>query len=98
VPNPLLLTGPVNRGGYDLFGEVSHELRQLWEANPDLTGLDLFDALCRIHPGQFHNGQVRKLQRRLRKWRAELTRRLVFGAVADHLPPAAGDICTEAIR
>jgi hypothetical protein len=82
----------------DPFGSVSSELRQLWEANPDQTGLELFEALCRTHPGQFHNGQVRTLQRRLRQWRGELTRRLVFGAVADHLPSAAGNIVTEAAR
>ena len=62
------------------------ELRRLWDANPDQTGLELFDALCRAHPGAFHSGQLRTLQRRLRQWRAELTQRLVFGSVVDRQP------------
>jgi len=82
----------------DPFEPVSSEMRQLWEANPDQTGLELFEALCRAHPGQFHSGQVRTLQRRLRQWRAELTQRLVFGSVIDRLPSAAGNIFSEAAR
>lgn len=82
----------------DPFEPVSSELRQLWEANPDQTGLELFEVVCRAHPDRFHSGQVRTLQRRLRQWRAEMTHRLVFGSVADRLPSAAGNIVSEAAR
>lgn len=80
----------------DPFASVSSQLRQLWEANPDQTGLELFEAVCRAHPGQFHRGQVRTLQRRLRQRRAELTRRPVFGSVVDCQLSAAGNIGSEA--
>ena len=86
------------RTRHDPFESVSSELRQLWDANPDQTGLEIFDALCRAHPGEFHSGQLRTLQRRLRQWRAELTQRLVFGSVVDRLPSAAGNIISEAAR
>jgi hypothetical protein len=86
------------RTRHDPFESASSELRRLWDANPDQTGLDLFDALCRAHPGEFHSGQLRTLQRRIRQWRAELTQRLVFGSVVDRQPSIAGNIISEAVR
>jgi hypothetical protein len=47
------------------FESVSSEQRQLWDANPDQTGRELFDSLCRTHLGEFHGGQLRTLRRRL---------------------------------
>lgn len=86
------------RTRHDPFESASSELRRLWDANPDQTGLELFDALCRAHPGEFHSGQLRTLQRRLRQWCAELTQRLVFGSVVDRQPSTAGNIISEAVR
>jgi len=82
----------------DPFAPVSSELRRIWDADLDQAGLELFEALCRAHPGEFHSGQLRTLQRRLRRWRAELTQRLVFGSFVDSQQPVAGNIINEAGR
>lgn len=36
----------------------------------DLLATTLMDELCRRHPGEFEPGQVRTLQRQVRRWRA----------------------------
>ncbi len=55
-------------------------VRQWLEADPDQTAVELFERLQRETPRQFHNGQLRTLQRRLKQWRGAMARRLVFGA------------------
>jgi len=39
----------------------------------------LFHRLQGEHPGQFDGGQLRTLQRRVRQWRLQRARKLVFG-------------------
>jgi hypothetical protein len=55
----------------DVFAEVWPELEALLEVNPGLQAKTLFDELQRRYPGRFTDGQLRTLQRRLRRWRAE---------------------------
>jgi hypothetical protein len=55
----------------DAFAAVWPELEALIEVNPGLQAKTLFDELQRCYPGQFADGQLRTLQRRLRRWRAE---------------------------
>jgi hypothetical protein len=55
----------------DVFAEVWPELEALLEVNPGLQAKTLFDQLQRRYPGRFADGQLRTLQRRLRRWRAE---------------------------
>ena len=40
------------------------------ELNPGLEAKTLFEALKRQHPGQYQDGQLRTLQRRVKAWRA----------------------------
>ncbi|MFO8034275.1 MAG: IS21 family transposase [Candidatus Bipolaricaulota bacterium] len=54
----------------DPFEEVWPWCEQQLELSPNLQATTLFRALQRRHPGEFQDGQVRTLQRRLRKWRA----------------------------
>ena len=54
----------------DPFAGVWDELRQQIETNPGLEARTLFEALQRKYPGQFADGQLRTLQRRLKQWRA----------------------------
>lgn len=54
----------------DPFGEVWPWCEEQLELSPDLQATTLFRALQRRHPGKFQDGQIRTLQRRLRKWRA----------------------------
>lgn len=54
----------------DRFERVWEELRQQIETNPGLEAKTLFQELQRKHPGEFADGQLRTLQRRLKQWRA----------------------------
>lgn len=56
----------------DGFAEVWKELEQLLERDPRLEAKTLMEHLCRQYPGEFQMGQVRTLQRRLKRWRAKL--------------------------
>lgn len=48
------------------------------EAEPDRTAKELLDRLRGEYPGEFSEGQVRTLQRRVKEWRRMAARRLVF--------------------
>src|SRR5882724_8843212 len=54
----------------DPFDRVWEKIRRQIEANPGLEAKTLFEALQRQHPGEFADGQVRTLQRRIKRWRA----------------------------
>jgi hypothetical protein len=54
----------------DAFTEVWDEVRGQVATNPGLEAKTLFEALQRKHPGRFADGQIRTLQRRLKRWRA----------------------------
>jgi hypothetical protein len=54
----------------DPFDQVWEQVRQQVEANPGLEAKTLFEALQREHPGAFADGQLRTLQRRIKRWRA----------------------------
>jgi hypothetical protein len=53
-------------------------LRQWFDAEPERTGRELFERLQAEHPGVYPDGQLRTLQHRLKGWRREAARRLVF--------------------
>lgn len=53
----------------DAFAEVWEEIRGLVEGNPGLEAKTIFESLQRRYPGQFSEGQLRTLQRRLKHWR-----------------------------
>ena len=46
------------------------------EVNPAQTAKDLFEDLQRRFPGEFHSGQLRTMQRRVREWRRQHLYRL----------------------
>jgi hypothetical protein len=54
----------------DPFAEVWEEVREHLEANPGLEAKTLFGDLQRRYPGRFSEGQLRTLQRRIKRWRA----------------------------
>jgi len=54
----------------DPFKEVWEEVKAKLGVNPGLQGKTLFDYLQREYPGEFADGQVRTLQRRIKHWRA----------------------------
>lgn len=54
----------------DHFAGVWRELEELLEREPGLEALTLMEHLCRQYPGKFQMGQLRTLQRRVKRWRA----------------------------
>jgi hypothetical protein len=74
----------------DPFERVWEEVREWVEANPGLETKTLFEALQRKYPGDFSDGQLRTLQRRIKNWRAiEGPGREVFFA-QKHVPGRLG--------
>ena len=66
------------RSRRDPFETTWPLLRQWFDAEPGRTGRELFERLQTEHPGVYPDGQLRTLQRRLKGWRREAARRLVF--------------------
>jgi hypothetical protein len=54
----------------DPFEEVWAEIRVFLELNPGLEAKTLFEYFQRRYPGRFADGQLRTLQRAVRRWRA----------------------------
>lgn len=54
----------------DPFTEVWDQVKEKLKINPGLEAKTLFEDLQRRYPGQFAEGQVRTLQRRVKIWRA----------------------------
>ena len=74
----------------DPFAEVWEEIRERLEVEPGLQAKTLFEHLQQRQPGQFSDGQLRTLQRRIKQWRAtEGPAREVFFAQR-HQP---GELC-----
>ena len=55
----------------DPFAAVWAEICQWLESNPERTAKSLFADLQQQYPGQFTDGQLRTLQRRVQAWRAQ---------------------------
>ena len=58
-------------------------LRAQLEDSPGTTAKELFQRLQDEQPDIFSNGQLRTLQRRVKDWRREIVKRLLFGAEQD---------------
>ena len=69
VPSELA-AAPRWRTREDPFVAVWEEVRELLEVNTGLEAKTVFEYLQRRYPGQFEDGQVRTLQRRVKVWRA----------------------------
>ena len=54
----------------DPFEGVWHEVKSMLEINAGLEAKTIFEHLQRRSPGQFADGQLRTLQRRIKVWRA----------------------------
>lgn len=64
---------------------------------PDRTGVELLRRLQAEHPGEFHDGQLRTLQRRLKIWRRAAARKLVFTGDSSGCDTAVSQRCAGAI-
>lgn len=54
----------------DPFERVRKEIEEQINAHPGLEAKTIFEALQRKYPGEFADGQLRTLQRHLKRWRA----------------------------
>jgi len=54
----------------DPFEAYWEEIEKILKRAPTVLVTTLFDYLCRRYPGQFQEGQLRTLQRRVKIWRA----------------------------
>jgi len=74
----------------DPFTEVWEEVREQVATNPGLEAKTLFEALQRKYPGRFADGQIRTLQRRLKRWRATLGPEREVFFTQQHVPGRLG--------
>jgi hypothetical protein len=58
---------------------VTDDLHSWFDADPSLSGRQLLDRLQAEHPGEYPDGLVRTVQRRLKNWRSAMAHELVFG-------------------
>jgi hypothetical protein len=63
----------------DPFEKVWPEILLWLQDNPDASAKSLLERLDQKYPGQFPEGQLRTLQRRVRDWRRVMARNLVHG-------------------
>jgi hypothetical protein len=63
----------------DPFEKVWPEILLWLQEEPDATAKALLERLDKKYPGQFPDGQLRTLQRRIRDWRRVMARDLVHG-------------------
>ncbi len=65
----------------DPFETVWSEILLWVQQEPDATAKSLFERLNREYPGQYVDGQLRTLQRRIRDWRQVMARKLVYACL-----------------
>lgn len=70
----------------DPFEKVWPEILLWLQEEPDATAKSLFERLEEKYPGQFPEGQVRTLQRRIQDWRRVMARHLVHGCQDGETP------------
>lgn len=53
----------------DPFAEVWDEVEQILQTDATVQAKTVFEYLCRKYPGEFQEGQLRTLQRQVKRWR-----------------------------
>jgi len=78
---------PRGRRRSDPLARVTKDLRMWFDEDPSQTGHELLCRLQANHPDTYPDMLLRTVQRRVKIWRAELARSLVFGVSGDaHTP------------
>ena len=68
----------------------------LWlQQAPDATAKALFGRLKSLYLGQFTDGQLRTLQRRVREWWAIMAKELVYASLEENEPRIVTAIGTD---
>jgi hypothetical protein len=74
----------------DPFERVWPEILLWLQGDPDASARSLFERLDGKYPGQFPQGQLRTLQRRVQEWRRVAARDLVHGCQDSETPVVVG--------
>lgn len=74
----------------DPFAEVWPVLLDWLEERPDIEAKEMFKRLQASGYGNYPDGQLRTLQRRVREWRVRMARELVYGIEASPIPMEVG--------
>jgi len=84
---------PVPRGRRrpDPLAKVTDDLKAWFDEDPSQTGRELLGRLQATHPDTYPDGLIRTVQRRLKTWRGDMARALVFGASAAPHPQMTSD-------
>ena len=80
---------PRGRRRPDPLATVTVDLHAWFEERPDISGRALLERLQAAHPGGYPDGLLRTVQRRLKGWRAEKARALVFAESANGIEAAS---------
>ncbi len=70
LPSDMRLKHRDYRTRVDVFETVWPHITELLESNPGLQAKTIFKHLQRKHPDEFQDGQIRSLQRKIKRWRA----------------------------
>lgn len=74
----------------DPFEGVWSDVLTWLQQEPDVTAKALFERLQALRPGQYSDGQLRTLQRRVSDWRAVMAKQLVYNIPDENIhKPAA---------
>ena len=77
--SPRCRPGRTWRTRKDPFEGVWPQVLRWLQHEPDSTAKALLDRWRELHPDRFRHGQLRTLQRRVRRWRTVMARQLVYG-------------------
>jgi len=70
------------------FEKVWPDVLQWLQSEPDTTAKLLFERLQKDHPGEFTDGQLRTLQRRVQEWRQIMAKQLVYSCLDKNIGQA----------
>jgi hypothetical protein len=65
----------------DPFEGVWPEVLEWLQQDPDATAKSLFQRLKGKYPGRYKDGQLRTLQRRVKRWRAVMAKKLIYACM-----------------
>ena len=82
---------PRGRRRPDPLAKVTDDLKAWFEEDPSRTGRDLLSRLQAAHPDAWPDALIRTVQRRVKIWRADMARSLVFGTDEDAQPQMTSD-------
>jgi hypothetical protein len=63
----------------DPLVNVTNDLYRWFEAEPWRTGRELLERLQSNYPGEYPDGLIRTVQRRVKGWRRDRAHRMIFG-------------------